>query len=75
VNVGSGEEISIADVARLIADEVGFAGAITTDPSKPDGTPRKLMDVSRLRAMGWSPRIGLREGVRDAYQWYLSSLS
>jgi GDP-L-fucose synthase len=75
VNVGSGEEISIADVARLIADEIGFGGGITTDPSKPDGTPRKLMDVSRLRAMGWAQRIGLREGVRGAYQWYLSSLS
>lgn len=52
---------------------VGFEGAIVTDPSKPDGTPRKLLDVSRLEAMGWKARIGLREGVADAYAWYLDN--
>jgi GDP-L-fucose synthase len=75
VNVGSGEEISIAEVAQLIADEIGFQGAITTDPTKPDGTPRKLMDVSRLKAMGWAPRISLSEGLSRTYQWYLSNHS
>lgn len=75
VNVGSGEEISIGEVAQLIADQIGFQGAITTDPTKPDGTPRKLMDVSRLKAMGWAPRISLSQGLSDTYQWYLSNHS
>jgi GDP-L-fucose synthase len=71
VNVGTGEDISIADLTRLVAQVVGFQGEIVSDPSKPDGTPRKLLDVSRLRALGWSPRIGLREGIESAYAWYL----
>jgi len=65
VNVGSGEEISILDLARLIARIAGYAGEIAFDSSKPDGTPRKLMDSTRLRAMGWAPRIGLEAGVRQ----------
>lgn len=73
VNVGSGEEISIADLATLIGDVVGFDGGVTMDPSKPDGTPRKLMDVSRLRATGWSPSIPLRQGLEATYQWYLDN--
>jgi len=60
-------EHSILETARLIAKVVGFKGNIVTDPSKPDGTPRKLMDSARLLGMGWQPRIGLEEGLRDAY--------
>ena len=71
VNVGSGEDLSIRDLAGLVADVVGYSGRIVNDASKPDGTPRKLMDVSRLRAMGWAPRIGLREGIEGVYRWYL----
>lgn len=73
VNVGYGEDVSIADVAQMVADAVGFKDAITKDPSKPDGTPRKLMDISRLTSMGWSPKIDLPAGLRDAYRWYLEN--
>jgi GDP-L-fucose synthase len=71
INVGSGEDIAIADLARLVAEIVGFKGGIEHDLSRPDGTPRKLMDASRLRALGWRPSIGLREGVASAYRAYL----
>lgn len=67
INVGSGEEVTILELAELVAEVVGFGGAIRTDPGKPDGTPRKLMDNERLRALGWKPRIDLREGVAQAY--------
>ncbi|WP_345721229.1 GDP-L-fucose synthase [Qipengyuania xiamenensis] len=67
INVGSGEEIAIRDLAALVAKTVGFEGLIECDTSKPDGTPRKLMDSSRLRAMGWKPAISLEEGLRQAY--------
>jgi GDP-L-fucose synthase len=73
INVGSGEELSIRELAGLVAEEVGFRGHVDFDPSMPDGTPRKLMDVSRIRSLGWSPRISLRDGVRDAYAWYLAN--
>ena len=72
VNVGSGEDISIMELVRLIVDVVGFKGGIAQDLSKPDGTPRKLMSADRLRAMGWSPRIGLEKGVRETYAWFLA---
>ncbi len=68
INVGSGTEISIRDLASLVAEVVGFTGVIEWDTTKPDGTPRKLMDSSRLFALGWSPTIGLREGIASAYQ-------
>ncbi|MDT7934757.1 MAG: GDP-L-fucose synthase [Sphingomonadaceae bacterium] len=71
VNVGSGDDVTIAELAQLIAGVVGFQGRLEFDRSKPDGTPRKLMDSSRLAAMGWSPRIGLSEGLADAYRCYL----
>jgi GDP-L-fucose synthase len=71
VNVGSGEEISILDLARLICNVVGFNGALVLDRSKPDGTPRKLMSVEKMRALGWLPRISLREGLTSAYRWFL----
>jgi GDP-L-fucose synthase len=73
INVGSGEELSIRQLADQIAQVVGFTGRFEFDPSMPDGTPRKLMDVSRIRALGWKPRIALTEGIRSAYAWYLAN--
>ncbi len=73
VNVGSGEEVSILQLAETVRDVVGFQGEIRLDRSKPDGTPRKLMDSSRLRGLGWSPSIGLREGVESTYDWFLEN--
>jgi GDP-L-fucose synthase len=70
INVGSGEEVSIGELARLVGEIVGFAGEIVYDRSKPDGTPRKLMDSSRLRALGWNPEVGLREGIAGTYGWF-----
>ena len=75
VNIGSGEEISILNLAKAVAQTVGFEGQITTDPSRPDGTPRKLSDISRIRATGWSPRIGLSEGLKSAYASFLQELN
>lgn len=71
INVGSGHEVTIKELARIVAEVVGYEGELVFDTSKPDGTPRKLLDISRLKAMGWSPRIGLREGVLLAYQNFL----
>jgi len=71
VNVGCGEDQTIRALAELVADVVGFGGKLVFDPSKPDGTPRKLQDVSRLKGLGWRPRVGLREGVGLAYQDFL----
>jgi GDP-L-fucose synthase len=71
-NVGSGEEISIKELAEKIAAIVGYNGAIEWDDTKPDGTPRKLLDSTRVRATGWLPRISLAEGLRATYEWYLS---
>ena len=73
VNVGSGSDIAIANLARLVAEVVGFAGAITRDESKPDGTPRKLMDSGRLAALGWTAKIGLSDGIADAYRHFLAA--
>ena len=73
INVGSGEEISIGDLARVVAGVTGFGGEITFDTSKPDGTLRKLMDVSRLARMGWRARIGLAEGIAETYRWFLAN--
>jgi GDP-L-fucose synthase len=72
VNVGSGEDLPIAELARLVCEVVGFDGALAFDPSNPDGTPRKLLDISRLQALGWRPQIGLRAGVVDAYADFLA---
>ncbi len=71
INVGSGEGLRIREVAELIRETVGYAGQIRFDRSKPDGTPRKVLDVSRLRELGWRPAIALREGLQNTYQWYL----
>lgn len=70
INVGTGSDLSISELADLIADVVGFEGELVYDRSKPDGTPRKLMDVSLLEGLGWRPKIGLREGIEDAYEWF-----
>ena len=75
VNVGSGSDVSILDLARKIGAAVGFAGEILTDPSKPDGTPRKLMSSEKLRLLGWAPSIGLDEGIASTYQWYLDNVA
>lgn len=72
INVGTGEDISIGELAQLIARVVDFNGRIVFDTSKPDGTPRKLMDVTRLAAMGWKARIALEEGIAATYRWYLT---
>ena len=70
VNVGVGEDIAIAELAQLIGRVVGFEGRIEHDTSKPDGTPRKLLDVSKLHGLGWRARIGLEQGVRETYAWF-----
>lgn len=72
-NIGVGDDVSIAELAALVADVVGFEGTLSKDATKPDGTPRKLMDVSQLNALGWEAKVGLREGVGMAYAWFLKS--
>jgi GDP-L-fucose synthase len=71
VNVGCGEDVTIRELAELVCEVVGFEGELTFDASKPDGTPRKLLDVSRLSALGWRPGISLRDGVASTYEWFL----
>jgi GDP-L-fucose synthase len=73
INVGTGVDVSIFELAQLIASVTGFKGKIGTDPTKPDGTMRKLMDVGRLSQMGWSARIELEQGLADTYEWYLAN--
>jgi len=73
LNIGVGEDLTIRELAELIKTVTGYAGGIQFDKSKPDGTPRKLLDVSRLRATGWRPRIGLEEGIRRTYAWFLEN--
>jgi GDP-L-fucose synthase len=70
VNIGVGEDLPIREIAEMVAEVVGFEGTIEFDTTKPDGTPRKLLDVSRIRQLGWEPRIGLREGLAETYRWY-----
>ena len=73
INVGFGEDISISELTALICDIVGFSGAVTNDCTKPDGTPRKLLNSGRLAGLGWRPSIGLREGITATYHWYLTA--
>jgi len=73
VNVGTGEDLTIRELAEIVAEVVGFEGRLVFDPSKPDGTPRKLLDVSRADALGWRAAISLRDGIRGTYRWYLES--
>jgi GDP-L-fucose synthase len=72
LNIGSGEDLSISELAEVIADVVGFKGDVIYDSSKPDGTPRKLMDVSRINKLGWKYRTSLKEGIRKTYEWFLN---
>jgi len=74
INIGTGKELSIREVAFLIKEKVGFAGEIVFDASKPDGTMRKLTDVSKLHDLGWKHTIEIEEGVERLYQWYLQNL-
>jgi len=73
INVGVGEDVSIRELAELIRETVGFSGSIDWDSSKPDGTPRKLLDVSRITALGWSAQISLGEGIKSTYDWYVKN--
>jgi GDP-L-fucose synthase len=73
VNIGCGEDVSIRKLAETVCEVLGFEGSLVFDTSKPDGTPRKLMHVGKLLALGWKPRIGLKEGIRDAYEWFLKN--
>ncbi|MEO8243154.1 MAG: GDP-L-fucose synthase [bacterium] len=75
INVGSGTDVTIADLARIVADSAGFKGKLVFDATKPDGTMRKLMDVSRLERLGWKAKIGLRQGIADTYAWYVSQVT
>jgi GDP-L-fucose synthase len=73
INVGCGGDVSIRELAELICDVVGFGGELAWDTTKPDGTPRKLLDINKLRALGWKPTITLHEGVAQTYQWFLAN--
>lgn len=73
VNVGSGKEVTIKELAELVKDVVGYEGEIIWDSSKPDGTPRKLMDSSKLANLGWEPKISLKDGLTNTYNWYLEN--
>jgi GDP-L-fucose synthase len=75
VNVGSGEDLTIAELARMVAAIVGFNGELLFDSSKPDGTPRKLMSADRLQSLGWTPTIALRQGLASTYDWFQANLS
>jgi GDP-L-fucose synthase len=75
LNIGTGEEIAIADLGQAIADAVGFKGTITFDTSKPDGSPRKLLDDARMKSLGWKASIGLKEGLAETYRWFLEHQS
>ena len=70
INVGTGNDLTIRELAEMVADVVGFVGDIVQDTSRPDGTPRKLLDVTRIRATGWEPRIELRDGIESTYAWF-----
>jgi GDP-L-fucose synthase len=73
INVGTQEDLTIAELAELVSSVIGFHGAIRYDSSKPDGTPRKLLDISKIRALGWAPTIALRDGIEQTYRWYLDN--
>lgn len=75
INIGTGNDIAIRDLALLIRDIVGFTGEIVWDSTKPDGTPKKLLDISRLRNLGWEPETDLHEGIRKTYAWYLEEMT
>ena len=70
INVGTGEDVTIKELAETIADVVGYTRDIDWDTTKPNGTPRKVMNVDRIKQLGWTPKISLREGIETTYQWY-----
>jgi len=70
INVGTGEDVTIKELAETISDIVGFMGDVEWDTSKPNGTPRKVLNVDRIKALGWEPRISLRDGIKKTYEWY-----
>jgi GDP-L-fucose synthase len=72
INVGSGEDISIKELAKVVATTVGYDSQIAWDANKPDGVPRKLLDISRIRSLGWKPRVPLQDGIRAVYEWYVT---
>ncbi len=73
INVGTGEDLTIAELAETVSNVVGFEGTLRYDASKPDGTPRKLLDTSKIRALGWAPAVALRDGIEETYRWYLDN--
>src|SRR5215831_13879535 len=73
INIGYGEDVTIRELAELVCDLIGFDGGLVWDKTKPDGTPRKLLDVTRIRALGWEPTIPLREGIAQTYEWFLAN--
>ena len=75
INVGVGVDLTILELAELVAKTVGYDGAILTDPGKPDGTPRKLMDVARIHTLGWKARVALADGIAETFRWYLATAS
>ena len=74
INVGTGVDVSIKELAETIADVVGYTGKINWDTSKPNGTPRKVMNVDKIKSLGWEPKISLREGIASAYDWFKGTL-
>ena len=73
INIGWGRDQSILELVEMISEVVGYQGDINWDASKPNGTPQKLLDVSRLTKLGWQPQINLKEGIREVYQWYVNN--
>ena len=73
INIGTGKDIRIKDLAEIIKNIIGFEGSIFWDKAKPDGTPRKLLDVSRIHSIGWKAQTSLEEGIKKTYEWYLSN--
>ena len=73
INVGTGEDVTIKELAETIADVVGFTGGFEWDTDKPNGTPRKVMNVDRIKSLGWQPKLSLKEGIKQTYEWYLKN--
>ncbi|KKQ08476.1 MAG: NAD-dependent epimerase/dehydratase, partial [Candidatus Nomurabacteria bacterium GW2011_GWB1_36_6] len=75
INIGTGEDLSILELANIVKECVGYKGQIVWDSSKPDGTPRKLLDISKIKSLGWSPKIRLTDGIKRTYKWYKENVS
>ena len=75
INIGCGEDVTIRELAETVCDVLGFDGSLEFDAGKPDGTPRKLLDISKIKSLGWSPKIPLRDGIADAYDWFVKNQS